>query len=446
VVVAIWSVFQFVQGDARPKAATVPAVLGTTPPPKSGGAIPATATGSQVHAFALRPVAKGDRGRAVRAVQITLAALGYEVGPADGAYQQGTLAAVNSFQQDSGLRADGVAGQATVDAIVAALAARMAEDVRTVTADIDSAERTGRLTAAGARDARGALDRLAGAMRTLPVDGQATVIAALRSIAANASDIDGRRALVYTGMLDTAVRYLQSNPVPDAAATIKDADGVAYRLSNGHGFQFHPLAAFGVLNMEANQGHVDATRRLAGALLARGEQAAGGLVWEYSFPFGGPARWTSGFAQAVAATALLHASQVTHDPKIADAAAAAFRTIPRRYLHATNGGQWILEYSQSSMLILNAQMQSLILISEYARTTGDPEAKSIAAEMLTATRAALPSLDLGCWSRYSIGGNRATTDYHRYHISLLRRLATMTGDATFSEIASRWSKGLRGTC
>jgi hypothetical protein len=143
---------------------------------------------------------------------------------------------------------------------------------------------------------------------------------------------------------------------------------------------------------------------------------------------------------------LLRASQVDHDPKIADAAAAAFRTIPRQYLHATNGGQWILEYSQSSLLTLNAQMQSLILISEYARTTGDPEAKSVAAEMLTATRAALPSLDLGCWSRYSIGGNRATTDYHGYHISLLRRLATMMGDATFSEIASRWSKGHRGTC
>ncbi|MDX6594445.1 MAG: hypothetical protein QOJ13_3641 [Gaiellales bacterium] len=200
------------------------------------------------------------------------------------------------------------------------------------------------------------------------------------------------------------------------------------------------------MNVEANQRRVDAARRLAQALIARGERGAGGLVWEYSFPFGGPNRWTSGFSQAVAATALLRASELTGDPKIADAAAAAFRTIPRRYLYATNGGQWILKYSQSSLLILNAQMQSLLLISEYARTTGDPDAKAIAASMLTATRAALPSLDLGCWSLYSIGGNRATTAYHKYHVTLLRRLAEMTGEASFSEVASRWSNGLRGTC
>jgi hypothetical protein len=180
--------------------------------------------------------------------------------------------------------------------------------------------------------------------------------------------------------------YLQSNPVPEVSWTIKDADGVSYRRFHGHGFQFHPLAAFGALNVEANQRRVDAARRLAQALIARGERGAGGLVWEYSFPFGGPNRWTSGFSQAVAATALLRASELTGHPKIADAAAAAFRTIPRRYLHATNGGQWILEYSQSSLLILNAQIQSLLLISEYARTTGDPDAKAIAASMLAATR------------------------------------------------------------
>jgi D-glucuronyl C5-epimerase-like protein/putative peptidoglycan binding protein len=356
------------------------------------------------------------------------------------------VVAVTAFQHDNALPADGIAGQATLDAIVAGLAARIEEDVATVSEGIDAAERAGRLAEADALDAREALDRVVGAMRTLPVDAQATVIAALGDVAANASDLDGPRALVFTGMLDAAVRYLQSNPVPDVASTIRDADGVPYRLFTAHGFQFHPLAAFGALNVEAKQGHGEAARRLAQALIARGERGAGGLVWEYSFPFGGPERWTSGFAQAVAATALLRASRLTDDPKIADAAAAAFRTIPGRYLHATNGGQWILEYSQSPILILNAQLQSLILISEYAHITDDPEAKTIAAAMLTASRTALPSLDLGCWSRYSIGGNRATTGYHKYQVTLLRRLAKLTGDASFGEIASRWSKGLRGTC
>ncbi|MDX6534390.1 MAG: hypothetical protein QOF68_2134 [Gaiellales bacterium] len=86
---AIWSAFQLVQGDASPVAETVPAVLGTTAPPNSGGN--QGAAGSPARAVELRPVAKGDRGGAVRALQITLAALGYELGPADGVYQQGTV-------------------------------------------------------------------------------------------------------------------------------------------------------------------------------------------------------------------------------------------------------------------------------------------------------------------------------------------------------------------
>jgi hypothetical protein len=443
-VLAVYSVVQLlnaVRGNAGPTARNVPAVLGTSVLPGHTAAPKSAAAPA-----GLTAVSKGDRGRAVKAVQIALATLGYDAGAADGIYQQGTMTAVSRFQRDHGLPVTGAAGEQTLDALAKGLSDRVRQDVGTIRGGIDGARRDGRLQADEARQAQTELQAIAAAAVKLRFDAQATVIAALADVAANASGLDTARTRALMGMLAANVKYLQSRPVPAAMSTIHDADRIAYRLFTGHGFQFHPLASFGELNSLVSKGDKAAAHRLAAALVQRGEQQDGGLVWEYYFPFGGGAPWTSGFAQAVAANALQRASDLTGDGKLAGAAAAAFRTIPRAYLHPLNGGQWILEYGHSSMLILNAQMESLLMISEYARASGNAGARTLAREMLTATRATLPALDLGCWSLYSVGGNRATVDYHTYHISLLRRLADLTGIAMFRDVATRWSKGLHGTC
>jgi hypothetical protein len=53
-------------------------------------------------------------------------------------------------------------------------------------------------------------------------------------------------------------------------------------------------------------------------------------------------------------------------------------------------------------------------------------------------RTLLPQFDTGCWSRYSLGGAPALTHYHAYHISLLRKIAAMTGDRSWGVVADRW--------
>ena len=98
------------------------------------------------------------------------------------------------------------------------------------------------------------------------------------------------------------------------------------------------------------------------------------------------------------------------------------------------------------MLVLNAQMASVLQLSAYARASGDRSAGDTVREMLTATRGTLPAFDLGCWSRYSLGGNRATTHYHAYHVRLLRQLATLTGDGLYATFAERWNRGLQSGC
>jgi hypothetical protein len=68
-------------------------------------------------------LSEGDSGPRVRRLQRALAELGYDV-TADGEFGPGTSAAVQSFQEEAGLQADGVVGSATVQAINEALAER----------------------------------------------------------------------------------------------------------------------------------------------------------------------------------------------------------------------------------------------------------------------------------------------------------------------------------
>ena len=61
--------------------------------------------------------AYGSRGDEVREIQTRLAALGYYGGTIDGIYGTQTKKAVQKFQQDRGLTADGIAGKQTLNAL-----------------------------------------------------------------------------------------------------------------------------------------------------------------------------------------------------------------------------------------------------------------------------------------------------------------------------------------
>ena len=75
------------------------------------------------------------------------------------------------------------------------------------------------------------------------------------------------------------------------------------------------------------------------------------------------------------------------------------------------------------MAVLNAHLQSIVSLAEYARITKDTEAQRYVERLSTAARTLLPEFDTGCWSRFSLGGSPASDSYHRYHVNLLDRLA-----------------------
>jgi hypothetical protein len=384
----------------------------------------------------------GDRGEFVRGVQAAMNLLGFGSEAPDGLYGGSTGAAVAAFQSSRGLAGDGVVGPATADALANALAETARAEATTAGSGLTEAVAAGRLSEKSAARYQAILADLVSQFDRLSPARSAYLAVVLRDIAVHAPDYDEPRALTLFTMAEANARYLARRKLNSPPTDIADGDGVVHRFSTAHGFQFHPLANFAKLNRLAKQGHRQEVARLSKALVARGVPAGKALIWEYYFPFGGPSRWTSGFVQATAAQALARSSDLLGDPALAERARAAFRPLQTTLSTEAAGGRWVLELSFSSTLILNAQLQSLVSLLEYAEISGDAEARAFAAKLETATRALLFRFDTGCWSLYSLGRWPASLHYHTYHVDLLKQLAQRTGAQFWAGYRARWESYL----
>jgi hypothetical protein len=225
-------------------------------------------------------------------------------------------------------------------------------------------------------------------------------------------------------------------------ADIEDSDGLVYRYYPSYGYRFQPLLSFAKLNEAVAAHRAAVVHHLASTLVARGVRRGDALYWEYDFPYGGPVPWTSGFAQAVAAQALSRAGVLVADRSLVRVADAAFRALRRTLLMPLGGGTWIREYGFTHQAILNAQLQSLISLESYARIVKSAGARRVVADLEVAALRLLPRFDLGCWSRYELGGGSADLHYHTYHVELLRRLSSRHSEPIWRRTYLRWSRCL----
>lgn len=241
------------------------------------------------------------------------------------------------------------------------------------------------------------------------------------------------RALELFTTLQENTDYLASHRVPADGTDVPGKDGAVYRSFGGEGLQFHPLANASQLNFLVAAGDTEGARALVAALEARAIPVSGGsAVWEYRFDFGNVrAPWTSGMAQAVLAQALARAGDT-------GLAARAFRAIPGALDRELPAGPWIRLYSTSTLLVLNAQLQSAISIGDYAELTGNAAAAGYASRMLAAGKAMLPRFDTGHWSRYSLR-EESDLHYQDFVIGLLKSLGKRTGDPAWTDEAQRFA-------
>jgi hypothetical protein len=102
-------------------------------------------------------------------------------------------------------------------------------------------------------------------------------------------------------------------------------------------------------------------------------------------------------------------------------------------------GPWIRLYSFDGSVVLNAQLQTIVSVEDYAAATADPEAASLAERMLASAQALLPRFDTGYWSYYSLARDESPLEYHVYVIQLLNKLAARHPEGPWGKVAARFT-------
>jgi len=317
-------------------------------------------------------------------------------------------------------------------------------DVTLAGRGLDRALANGSLTVDEASAYRADLTSSYATLRKLGGAREQNLAAVLHDVALQWRSYTSARAYALFSMLQVNGAYFGNRAAPTGRTDVADADGVVYRFFPGQGFQLHPLADAGALNAAVASKDPDRTEHLALALLDRGVGSDGALHFEYYFPFGGGRPpWTSGMAQAVMAQAFTRAAALTGDTDLLGEAVSIFHAIPLGLVKQLAQGPWIRLYSFDSEIVLNAQLQTIVSLEDYAAGAGDTAAATLAAKMLASAQTLLPRFDSGYWSFYSLAADESPLEYHTYVVQLLNKLAQRHPEGPWAKTSARFSLYLR---
>lgn len=315
-----------------------------------------------------------------------------------------------------------------------------AADARAIRAGLTSAVADGRLDPADAYRYRIDVRTCREVLKLLRYSRLSNLAAVLHVVARHAPRFNRPRALALFGMLELNTEYLAVHSMPASGTDIRDDEGVVYRATWSHGLQFHPLGNFAALNADLTAGNDERAEALARALVARAVGPSGTSRWEYYFSFGGGRPpWTSGMAQAAAAQALAGASVRYGDLALLGAAGRAYRAVADGLVMQLSTGPWVRLYSFNRLVVLNAQLQTVLSVANYAALADDSRAAAFAVRLRRAATDLFPRFDTRYWSRYSLG-RESPLRYHLYVIDLLRKLALRTGEASWTHRADRFDR------
>ena len=255
--------------------------------------------------------------------------------------------------------------------------------------------------------------------------------------------------------LQRNVEYWSSQPLLNAGARLSfPGSELVFQLYPGHGLQIQWLGTFGKLNGYWSGGKRYDAR--AGALLDEAlplaTERAGGLAWEYLFPFDGQAPpWVSSLAQGTGLQAMARsATRLQRQAEvfpIAQRGLGIFESSPPAGVRVPDGdGAHYLQYSGlANLKILNGFVQSLVGLYDFAALTGDATARSLFDAGDLAARKEVPTFDTGAWSLYSRGSNSYESDlgYHTLLRDFLVQLCSRTKTVQYCSASQHFTSYLK---
>jgi len=215
------------------------------------------------------------------------------------------------------------------------------------------------------------------------------------------------------------------------------------------GLELQVLGSFAKANglYSAGRSAYPQLRALLGELIPLAARRADGLAWEYYFQFdGGQPPWVSAMAQGTALQALARAASALGPAPyltVAQQALALFTVAPPAGVRvATPLGARYLQYSFAPGTdIINAFLQSLIGLQQYAQATGNPEAQRLFAAGNAQAQAELPRFDTGAWSLYQPGVEDSLS-YHLLVTGFLQQLCASVGAPVYCTTAQHFERYL----
>ena len=228
---------------------------------------------------------------------------------------------------------------------------------------------------------------------------------------------------------------------------------IIYQYYPGNGLQIQPLANFGKANgiytaCRRKEARCDeaALRKLLDELVAIRSSRGGSTTWEYWFPFGGGTPpWTSGMSQGTAVQALTRGSVLLKEPSYMAVAKSAIGLFEKSTptgvrVRGEGGGSHYVIYSFAPGLrVLNAFLQTITGLYDYARTAKDDRAMRLFRAGDRSARREVPRYDTGAWSLYSQGGAESDLNYHNVVTDFLENLCSRTKTSVYCQKADRFN-------
>jgi hypothetical protein len=239
---------------------------------------------------------------------------------------------------------------------------------------------------------------------------------------------------------------------------------LVWEYYRGQGIELQVLGTFGKADglYTAGPAQYAAMRSLVGEMLPLAVRRSGNLVWEYYFNFdGGRPPWVSAMSQGTGIEALTRAylslapsGKPTGGVSLASTSAPDYLRIAHQALSifsvappvgvriATPLGARYLQYSFAPGVdIINAFLQSLIGLYDYAQASGDRVAAGLFAAGDHQAQSELPKFDTGSWSLYQ-PGVLDTIDYHKLVTGFLQELCDRTHAQVYCTEATRFQSYL----
>jgi hypothetical protein len=218
----------------------------------------------------------------------------------------------------------------------------------------------------------------------------------------------------------------------------------------GQGIQLQVLGSFGKANglWQAGVSEYPAMEQLLAEIIPLASQRGGGLTWEYYFNWeGGSPPWTSAMSQATGLQALSHAYLATHNPyylTIAAQAMGIFTHTPAQggVMIKTPRGVRFIQYTFApSTAIINAFLQTLIGLHEYAAVSGSSLATGLFAAGNAEAESEVPRYDTGAWSLYQ-PGEEDDLSYHELVTGFLMQMCAITAAPVYCTTAQAFTTDL----